>query len=355
MLNDYSGSPKVLQIIVDGLCKKGYSVELLTSKSNGILDLLNIHSNYKKRSFPYHFSTNPLFTIISFSWAQICLFFMSFKYIRDKNIVFYINTIMPIGAAIAGKIMNKKVIYHYHENANSKGCIYKVLTWAMEHLADSIICVSNYQKSFLKRNHNIYTIKNCILPSFLGDYIPNFLNSYNKKKILMLCSLKKYKGIVEFVQLSQQLQDYRFDLIINENYNSIQYFFKKEGIICPQNLMVYSKQSDVSDFYKNSSLLVNLTDKHFFIETFGMTVLEGMSVGLPAIVPTVGGVAELIIDDFNGYKIDVDDLSHISDKIKQLLTDKDLYVKLARSAFDYSKNFNYENMLKKIIYVIQNT
>lgn len=43
--------------------------------------------------------------------------------------------------------------------------------------------------------------------------------------------------------------------------------------------------------------MLNLTNKNQAIETFGMTPLEAMTCGLPVIVPTVGGIAELVIDN----------------------------------------------------------
>jgi glycosyltransferase involved in cell wall biosynthesis len=43
---------------------------------------------------------------------------------------------------------------------------------------------------------------------------------------------------------------------------------------------------------------VNLSDKTQFIETFGMTALETMAAGLPVIVPTEGGIAEMLRDGF---------------------------------------------------------
>lgn len=40
VLNDYSGSPKVLEMVLSGLLSKGYSINLVTSKGNGALNNL---------------------------------------------------------------------------------------------------------------------------------------------------------------------------------------------------------------------------------------------------------------------------------------------------------------------------
>ena len=55
------------------------------------------------------------------------------------------------------------------------------------------------------------------------------------------------------------------------------------------------------------------------VETFGLTALEAMSAGLPVIVPTEGGIAEMVTDGDNGYKIDVQDLNKIVEYVHLLL------------------------------------
>ena len=80
-----------------------------------------------------------------------------------------------------------------------------------------------------------------------------------------------------------------------------------------------------------------MIEKNLFIETFGLTALEAMTAGLPVIVPTVGGIAEMVTDGVNGYKIDVQNLKEIEETVKSVLTNKDLYLSLASNSLDSSK------------------
>ena len=68
------------------------------------------------------------------------------------------------------------------------------------------------------------------------------------------------------------------------------------------NLKVYARQKDVVPFYREASVVLNLSNKEQFIETFGLTALEAMVFGLPVIVPTVGGIAEMVEDGVNGWR-----------------------------------------------------
>ena len=111
------------------------------------------------------------------------------------------------------------------------------------------------------------------------------------------------------------------------------------------NLSTYPRQYDVSAFYNAASLVLNLSDKRTFIETFGMTALEAMSAGLPVIVPTEGGIAEIVEDGKNGYKIDVQELKKIEKCIEAILSDKQAYLRLATNAYESSMHFSEKEMI----------
>jgi glycosyltransferase involved in cell wall biosynthesis len=115
------------------------------------------------------------------------------------------------------------------------------------------------------------------------------------------------------------------------------------------NLQILSRQEDVTSFYNKATIVLNLSDKHRFVETFGLTALEAMSAGLPVIVPTEGGIAEMVTDGENGYKIDVQDLNKIVEYVHLLLSDQELYNKLSNNAYAYSQNFNIDKMTESIL------
>lgn len=114
------------------------------------------------------------------------------------------------------------------------------------------------------------------------------------------------------------------------------------------NISFLSRQEDVAKFYQQASVVLNLSDKRLFIETFGLTALEAMTAGLPVIVPTEGGIAEMVDDAVNGYKIDVADLDCIGDAIKKLLTDKTKYIQMAENAMLCAKKFNADDMIERV-------
>lgn len=347
LFNDYSGSPKVLKMVLEGLLKKGCQVDLVSSKG-GALDELLHYRNLRKYSYPYRFSNNPAVTMLRYSSVQFYTFLLAFRWLFHKDAVFYINTLLPVGPALAGRIMGKRVVYHYHENAFAKGTFYKTLAMLMQKLAHEIICVSEYQASFLQRKKGVTVVPNALPKNFVNRLTPNLQTAFERKQILMLGSLKLYKGPLEFIELAQRLSQFTFELVVNDTQENINRFVKEHKINICKNLTIYPQQNDVVPFYNQASLVLNLSDKKQVVETFGLTALEAMSAGLPVIVPTEGGIAEMVVDGENGYKIDVQNLNQIAECIKTILSDETLYMKLAQNALAYSKRFSEAKMVNCI-------
>lgn len=352
LFNDFSGSPKVLQMVLRGLAEKGMRIDLITSKGEGALSDLSKWKNVKTNTYAYRFSDNPVVTMARYFGVQLYTFGFALRYALKKDTTFYVNTILPVGAALAGRLTGKRVVYHYHENAFAKGAFYKLLTRAMQALASEIICVSAYQRSFLKREKNVNVVPNAVPAAFVARLCPNPQEAFERKRVLMLGSLKLYKSPLEFMELARRLPQFSFELVVNDTQKNIDRFMKKHQITLSGNLTVYPRQDDVVPFYNRASVVLNLSDKHQFIETFGLTALEAMSAALPVIVPTEGGIAEMVEDGVNGYKIDVQELERIICLIKDLFNDKVHYMSMANKAFQFSLGFKEDIVIDKIFTII---
>lgn len=349
LLNDFSGSPKVLSQIIKRF-KKSNDIELFTSKDEGFLS--NLTANHKH--FFYKRFDNKFLTLFSYVLSQIDLFFKILKYKKEDTI--YINTLLPFGAAIAGKLKGCEVVYHIHETSIKPNILKKFLRYVVSKTTSKIIFVSNdlaSKEAF--ENKNTYIVHNALENSFLqiaSKYEYKFL--YNEKFIVtMICSLKEYKGVPEFITIASNLVSQNhisFRLILNAEQSEINNYFENKNI--PSNIEIFSKQKDLEPFYSKSSLVLNLSRVDQWVETFGLTIIEAMAYGIPVIVPPVGGPIEIVDNEENGYLISSYETDTVSKKILELSQNKDLCIELSNHARKKVLEFSENKFLEKIEKVI---
>jgi glycosyltransferase involved in cell wall biosynthesis len=342
LLNDYSGSPKVLKQLLAGWAKKGVDLHLYTC--NGREGFLSGLPDLKYHFYWYRFMKNPLLRLLFLTVSQLllaCKLLFSLK----KNDVVYINTVLPFGAAIAGRIRGNKVIYHVHETTMKPLALKKFLFGVLNVFADEVVYVSNFLADTEPVNIRKRVIHNVLEEDFVKLAFANKSLEKQKKIVLMICSLKAYKGVDQFLKLAQANSGYVFKLVVNASIVEIEHYFK--DVKLPENLILYPTQTNTHSFYREASVVLNLSDPALWVETFGLTILEAMAYGLPTIVPPVGGVTELVTEGKNGYLIESKKIDQISDKLNELFENRELYKTMSLNAFERSKEYSLEYFEKQ--------
>ncbi len=344
--NDYTGSPLILSQALQGFVKNGYEVDLFTSGHEGFLSNIKGVRMHKIR---YAWSSDKLVTLWRFFKAQCYLFMSMFQY-RRKHVIFYVNTMLPFGAALAGRIMNKKVLYHMHEPFVNPAFLNSFLLRMVNICADGCLTVSNYLKETLK---DIKVKKFKVYNALSEQFLAFKMTSKKKKnfKVLMVCSLRVYKGVLDFYELSKMCPDYTFNLVVSADQKEIDEFFKDKNV--PPNLVIYSLQKNMHPFYAQSHVLLSLSHPEKWTESFGMTVLEAMSYKLPCIVPRVGGITELVEEGVSGFQLNYNEKEAIVKKLHELSGNTDLYAKMSYQAEKKANCFSMDNMQSKIIEIVE--
>jgi glycosyltransferase involved in cell wall biosynthesis len=344
LLNDYSGSPLVLSQVIEALPEGDYMKCLYTSTSSregflsGLEGVRTVH-------FRYRWKANGWLRLLTYTGSQILLFAQLLRYYR-KDVLIYINTLLPFGAALAGRLMGKKIIYHLHETSMKPPPLKAFLRFVANHTADSVIYVSDYLASAEKLSKPApVVIHNCLPPAFTetaarfrerntSTQTPTGIHHPSAPAgpplVLMLCSMKEYKGIAEFHRLAGMLPDLAFELVLNATAQETQTWLARQKPT--PNLTVHAAQSNTHPFYQRATIVINLSHPDKWVETFGMTILEAMSYGLPVIVPPAGGVRELVAEGVNGFLADYRELPTIAEHIRRLTADPALYQQLSDQA-----------------------
>ncbi len=345
LLNDYSGSPRILSQVLSSLIGRSYQVDLYTSK-NGKEGFLSHIKGVNSFHFPYQWHPNKWRTLFSFFMSQFILFFMLLRY-RKQNVLFYVNTVLPIGAALAAKLMRKKVIYHIHETSIKPRLFKKLLFFIAQKTASEAIYVSHYlhEQEPLKKV-NCHVIYNALSADFIAKSHAHTPSTAHSFQVLMLSSLKEYKGVRTFVALAKSVPHCTFELVVNATQKEIDDFFDVNQ--SSANLTVFPSQADVHPFYQRANVVLNLSHPLQWVETFGLTALEAMAYGIPAIVPPVGGIKELVDHGVTGYTIDPRRYDELVSTICSLSENKLLYKELSQKAKMKSHEFCPQKMINKI-------
>ena len=353
MRNDLSGSTRVLANAVRVLHNKGCQIDLFYADADYPGFLSGLPDDIRIHLVPFKRYGRRWQTFSSYAFVQVWLFFALTRYIH-KPVKLYVNTVMPFGAALAGWFMRKPVIYHVHEISLAPAPVFlkKWLFMVMNITASKAIVVSDYLATELKlAKPKTIRIYNALSGHFAQKASTKDRSEQgtNNFSVLMICSLAKYKGVDHFIALAQRMPNVHFDLLLNSTEQEINEVLNMKTL--PACLSMHSAKRDVHPFYENASVLLNLSDINQHIETFGMTVLEGMAYGLPCIVPKLGGVVELIDDQINGYLIDCNDHDLIRETIEGLMRDKELYNQISDAAKRKALIFNQERFERDLIEV----
>ncbi|MBL0745844.1 glycosyltransferase family 4 protein [Chryseolinea lacunae] len=321
LLNDYSGSPKVLMQLIKGWVKKNMDVTVVTSSGrDGFLSNLQ---GVRYVRYWYRWAANPWLRLFNLSVSQALLFFTLFFKVK-KGDVLYINTVLPFGAAFLGKAKGCCVVYHIHETTMRPPVLKKFLFGIVRWAADQVIYVSHaLSETEPMPGKNVQVCYNAMEDSFLAMAEQNVKPLGAPRNVLMVCSLKVYKGIYEFLALAEWHPECQFRLVVNASRTDIDRFV--QGVVVSDNVEIFSTQTDLHPFYRWADVVVNLSRPDLWVETFGLTVLEGMAYGLPCIVPPVGGIAEIVTDGVVGFHADSRNLANVSVMLKVLLNNNHLY------------------------------
>lgn len=306
--DDYTGSTRVLASLLE---QKKEKCSVLVIPRNGFLSQTeNVHiypiyyPTYKQKHIPF------ISGLVSRLYAIIWLLINGWKF--D---IFYINTICPYYAAVVGRLYRKQIVYHIHEYFVKKDRQVRIAEYVFNHVKAKHIYVSKYlQHCYSPQNECTEMVTYNTLPiSFCRDIVPLPLEERKRDTIIMVSSLSVAKGIFTFIEIARRLPEYNFKLVISSSMLQIQCFIAKKIALdtLPINLQIYSSQSDIRPLLYQSDLIVNLSIPELWIETFGMTILEAMPFGIPAIVPNVGGPIEIVENGYNGYCVDVLDVDRI--------------------------------------------
>jgi glycosyltransferase involved in cell wall biosynthesis len=150
--------------------------------------------------------------------------------------------------------------------------------------------------------------------------------------------------------LANDNPEYEFRLVLNAHQSEIEQFLK--NILIPANLHVFDTQTNLHPFYLWADIILNLSKPDGWVETFGLTIIEGMAYGLPAIVPTVGGITEVIEEGKTGFMIDSKNTTMLNKTLQSILNNPLYYKTLSENSKKRIESFSEDLFAQKSIQIL---
>lgn len=329
LLNDRSGSPRVLHSVMAALADRD-PVQLLYLGRGGDGFLGEAAPN--ARRYAYRRGTNQYATLWAYLGSQRELFRQLWRARDiDRNAVLYVNTLLPFAAAMYGWLSGRRVVCHLHEASMRPWLLRWFLLSVARWSADCVICVSEFHRRSLGLDEGRVVLNAVDAALYVNglrsNYVPRRGGVFN---VCMLCSLRDYKGVPEFVRLAQELAgdaSLCFQLVVSDDETAARNYLGDR--VMPANLRVLHGVADVSGIYAQAGLVVNLSRVDQCLETFGLTLLEAMTFGVPVIAPPIGGPTELVENGVQGFLIDSRDADILRATVERLAGDEALCLRLS--------------------------
>lgn len=248
-------------------------------------------------------------------------------------------------------IVNRKFIYIVHSYPTKK--LNKRFKFILNKLLGPqriILTVSKYSRTCLRNYWAIDKKKKYIY--YIYNFVQTPTRSINKTEpytILTFGHVVDYKNPYFFIDVAKAVTAKR----------QVKFIWAGEGALLEACRSKISKddselikfvgyKADVEALYENATLYFQPS----LVENHSISVLEAMSHGLPCIVSDRGGLPESVIDGYNGYVVDIQNIEETIEKITLLIDNDQHRAMFSKNALKtVNKKFNKAVWVRKMNYL----
>jgi glycosyltransferase involved in cell wall biosynthesis len=206
---------------------------------------------------------------------------------------------------------------------------------------DHIISISNTVEDYIKTTYKVPDEKITVIPrgcdlsefnqepldqSWKDEWYKEFPQTLNKKIIMLPARITKWKGVDDFINLINLINDESIHgIVVGPVSKSKQKFFKNlqskvQKLNLETKITFCGSRSDIVNVYKFADIVYNLSKTP---EPFGRTTIEAASVGTKIMGWDHGGTKEILSELFPDGLVKLEDIQALKEKTLELLSDDD--------------------------------
>ena len=274
-------------------------------------------------------------------------------------------------AVIAWKFSGKKTkaILNFHNYPVAPNWLFRLPEYLIDmlvlHSCSYVVGVSKDCINSLKQRAPFLKSKK-ILYIHNGIEDPLLNTKVEKRKIyqhdsmycLMLSTYEKRKGHNFLLQAFKIIEKEMPNVFLKiygygskKDYDIVKQIVHKLSLEKKVELNEYSENN--FDLILNADLVVVPSQSY---ESFGLTIIESMALGVPVVVTDVGGMPEVLANSNAGFICPKDDPSKFAEKIKKILKDSNLREKLKQNGrIAYEKKYTAKIMSSQYFQLLQDS
>lgn len=206
------------------------------------------------------------------------------------------------------------------------------------------INVSNLSGRLMKPYIRHYFSSYDTLLNPVDVYMGEYVNITENKKYLYIGRLSQEKGIKDFCEVITELQ--LEGIVLGDGY----LMDKLKDAYPNIEFVGWSDKKKKDEYAKQAKCLIFPSLLH---ETFGLTITEMLSYGIPCIMPEGCGASSLIQDGVNGYKYPMGDYNALKACVKKYEeSDLTLFQYSTRNSF-VRKDYSVETYIDKLLNLVE--
>lgn len=343
---------KKICFIIDSMKNSGGRERVISLLSEEFNKKYNVEIVVLDKSIDSFYKINNEIKIISLNGeSKLERIVNLHRFLKDNNNCIYITLAMRylnLFVAAASIFTRAKIIATEHCDYYATQIFFRILKRLFYRQFKYVVTLTEKDKEIIKKwFKNVEQINN---PT---SFYPEHSSKLNNKVVLNVGRLTKQKGQDMLIEAWSKVKKNDWKLIIVGDGELKEELLSKILQLGLQNTVeIKSPTAYIQELYLSSDIFV-LSSRW---EGLPMVLIEAMACGLPCVsFDCETGPRQLIIDNYNGYLVEANNIDKLSESINKLITNNEIALRLGSNAKKESKKYlvgniiiHWEKLIRKI-------
>lgn len=169
----------------------------------------------------------------------------------------------------------------------------------------------------------------------------------NEKVIIHMSNIRPLKRIPDLLRVFAEVsKTTQVKLLILSGGDFTPYESLVNELHIRDKIVIKEWVNDIENYLQIANLLLHTSEN----ESFGLSILEALSFGIPVVATKAGGVVEVMKDGETGFLCEIGDINYLATSVKKILKDEVLAKTIGEKSLQYvQENFSSETIVKKYL------